>query len=310
MKRSNVNNLNALSIWKKHVAIALSGFAMLAACSPAPKTNKVAVDDQQASSAKPDPVARIRVLEAVSRELSRLERMVKPHLEKPVTGRPSCATREINSNAQHFVRWKCNAQETTQPRVEIEGTEWTTQRPEAIEWFAESRLETRLVDMSEDSLTAPGFKTFRRLELRWARNSTPNNGEATIVYRVAHEKLLSRKRPGGPNWNMILRGTIDFSNGTARLAPNSLISVTGLVSGQIDDFATTWANGQFELIAQTPITLNGLMSDTCTRPFGTWEMTASGAGETVRTELTTDATGGRDFSGSSFSWPQDLCSGS
>lgn len=301
-----------LEAWSRMFSIAFIGAICLVfnlGCEPAPKDQNVFTDSVQSSSSLPDAVARIRVTEAVSIELSRLERMIKPHLQKELNQRPNCVTREISTLAQYFYKWECGTNSNDTPRTEITGTEWTNQPQDSQTWVGQSRLTTKFIESTEDTQTTPGLTVQRRFEMIWARNSTPENGEATIIYRVSQSRLPFRARAGGPRWDLVLRGTIEFVNGSVRLKPNTLVTLNGEVSGRDGDFGTIWANGRYELVAVTPITLDGIAQTSCTRPLGQWELVGTGFGQTVRTDIVTDLTGGRDFNGSSFNWAPDLCTG-
>ncbi len=300
----------------------VAAFLSLAACQPASNNPGKSPDPVDTPQMKPSRVSAVRVATETISELSRIERAIRPFFGfvdgSPLTGIPEldaelknpyadCQTAKRRTGSDWEVRWKCGLDSTESGKTEIEGVETTDFDRNTRVLTTAGRFEIRIFEDREPRAKAHTLQIRRTLSLTLAPRATRDNFSARVRLKSQVMKKNIRTGELGSNWSATSAGVLVGAAGKWALQPGFVTTFKGSLYGHGGERFTAWASGEYALKSDSEILLKGLVTGDCTKPLGTWTLTAKAAGENFETGLATTDAGLLESSGSQLLWPTLMC---
>lgn len=294
------------------LGLALIVAVFTSACQPANPTKNQAPEPVDTPQMKPSRVAAVKVAAVAFRELSRIDRPLRPFLNIAHPSDPSdpfsgCRKASDVRGGLTNVDWRCEVDLIGLRKLAIRGVE-TSEFNKAAELLkAESLFETRYLDDLEASGQPYTTQNRRVFKLQFENGSTRESFRARLNLKSeAMKKNISRSSLG-TNWSSTVTGFINNRNGKVVLEKGARIALQGSLYGEYGERKNPWAVGSFALIAESEITLAGLSDGPCVKPEGTWRVEAHGAGEKLETSIASTESSIIEAGGSQAQWSRLLC---
>lgn len=283
-----------------------------AACQPADLPKTGAIEPIDTPQMKPSRAGTVQVAAVALRELSRLDRSLRPFLNiNQVTDPtdPFAACRKAGNirDGQSNVDWRCEVDLVGLRKLAIRGVE-TSQFEKASNLLrAEGRFETRYLDDLEASGKPYMVQTRRLVNLQFENGSTREAFRGRLrIQSEAMKKDISRSSLG-TNWSSTLTGMINNKSGKVVIEKGARIAFRGSLYGEYGERKNPWASGGYTFVAESDITLTGLGDGPCIKPDGSWRVEAQGAGNKLETSIASTESSIIDAGGAQASWSRLMC---
>lgn len=288
-------------------ALILGLSTALGACQEAPKVAKAPAPNSNVPTLKPDRVSSTQVASTVLGELSHLERAFKPMLGVPLTPPADCTKTGSTVDSLWQTSWTCGLDSTERGKKEIEGVERVNYNRKTRVLEYDARFEIRNFEDKEPRAQAHTVILSRRIRAIFTDTGNLKNTTASVrMISGANFKNASDSRIGS-NWSATFDGKIQSVGGAWQINSGSTIAFSGLLFGLDGERKMMWASGDFKFVSETITSLDGFGEASCTKPLGSWRITASGGGGKFDTAVATSNEGGQEGTGGTFTWPTDLC---
>lgn len=285
---------------------------LTAACQPAnlPKTG--AAEPVDTPQMKPSRTATVQVAAAAFRELSRLDRSLRPFLNissptdptDPFSGcRKAGEIRDGHSNTD----WRCEVDLVGLRKLAIRGVETSEFKQAANLLNAEGRFETRYLDDLEANGQPYTVQTRRVVKLQFESGSTREGFRGRLQIKTEAMKKNISRQSLGTNWTSTVAGFVHNKDGKVVLEKGARITLRGSLYGEYGERKNPWASGGFALIADSDITLSGLSDGPCIKPNGSWRVIAEGAGEKLETSIASTDSAIIEARGAQTGWSRLMC---
>jgi hypothetical protein len=298
---------NSTKLLTTFIAIGLGAMA----CQPASNNPAKVPETIKTPQMKPSRVSAVRVALETIGEIGRIERSLRPFLgfADDQTSNPyaNCQTPKRISGSEWEVRWRCGVDSTESGKTEIEGLETTDFDRNTRVLTTNGRFEIRIFDDREPRAKAHTLQIRRTTTLTMSRASTLDDFAARV--RIKTQVIKKNIRPDqlGSDWSATTVGMLTGKAGEFSFQSGLATTFKGSLYGRAAERLTAWASGEYQMKADSEISLKGLKSGDCTKPIGIWTMAAKAAGEEFETGLAATQSGIVESSGSQLRWSNGMC---
>lgn len=305
-----VNRLKKNLILPASVVV-VSG-ALSLACQPSSQPVSPISKVAETPESKPSRVGAVRVASVTFRELSRLDRTLRPFLSISRSGGaddPFQACRKAAGlrDGQGRVNWYCEVELLGTAKVAIRGVEDLEFDKDTNLLQSEGRFETQHLNDLDAEGKPYTLQTRRVVKVQFENGSTPSAFRARLRLKSDVMKKDIRRNDLGSNWSSNLSGHINNKGGNLTLEKGARIMFRGSLYGEYGERKTNWASGGFFLVADSDIALTGLSDGPCIKPDGRWRVEAKGDGQTLETSIASTQSGIIEAGGSQLEWSKFMC---
>lgn len=302
--------VNTLTRTKLITTIIALGVGTIA-CHPNSNNSDAIPETFKTPPMKPSRISAVRVAAETIAEIGRIERSLRPLLGLTASDAANpyahCQTAKRTSGTEWEIRWHCGVDSTEPGKTEVEGVETTDFDRNARVLTTTARFEIRIFEDREPRSKAHTLQIRRTTTLTMTRASTLDDFAARV--RIKTQVMKKNIRPGqlGSDWVATTAGMLTGKAGEFSFQPGLATTFKGSLYGQAGERLTAWASGEYQMKSESVLSLKGLTTGDCTRPTGTWIMTAKAAGEVFETGFAATESGITESSGSQLHWRDRLC---
>lgn len=286
--------------------------ALSVACQPSSQRISTTSKLAETPERKPDRVGAVRVAAVTFRELSRLDRSMRPLLN---IGRSEGADDPFQSckkaaglrDGQGRTNWNCEVELLGTAKLAIRGVETMEFDKDTNLLQAEGQFETQHLNDREAEGKPYTLQTRRVVKVQFENGSTPTAFRAHLRLKSDVMKKDIRRDDLGSNWSSNLSGHIHNKGGSLTLEKGARIMFRGSLYGEYGERKTNWASGAFSIVAESDIALTGFSDSPCIKPDGRWRLEAKGDSQTLETSIASAPSGIVEAGGSQVEWSKFMC---